>query len=311
MKDEQPRVLLVDDERSNLKILSELLRDEADLILAKSGSQALEKARTLRPDLILLDVMMPDMDGFQVIKELKNYPQNRNTPVIFITAMSDVEDEARGFALGACDYIHKPFHAGLVKARVRTHLKLEKQRKMLEELAHIDPLTEIANRRKYESVFELEWHRAFAACTELSVVLVDIDCFKEYNDHYGHSAGDAALEAVAHTLRRNLRYGQDFIARYGGEEFVIVLPDTSQEDAVKLMRRCCNAVTSLRLRHEHSKAGSWLSISVGGQTLVPQQEGREVRDRALALSDRMLYKAKSNGRNCVVWQDEAEPLALS
>ena len=153
----KPNVLIVDDEKTNLKILSDILKSEANVLIAKNGEQAISKAEQLVPTLILLDVVMPQMDGFDVIAALKSNERTHGIPVIFITGLSDVDNEERGFALGACDYIQKPFHATIVKARVKLHLQLARQRHLLEELANIDPLTSLANRRKFDQVLEHEW----------------------------------------------------------------------------------------------------------------------------------------------------------
>ena len=175
---DQQRVLIIDDEKPNLMILSEILRDEVEVILAKDGIQGVDKAVRYQPDLILLDVMMPGMDGFKVIEQLRRDARTSAIPVIFISALADAGHEEQGLMLGACDYVHKPFHSAIILARVRLHLQLTKQRALLEQLAHIDPLTEIANRRRYEEVLLTEWNAASRSHTRLSLVMVDIDNFK-------------------------------------------------------------------------------------------------------------------------------------
>ncbi len=184
LKRDKQRVLAVDDEKSNLKVLSELLQNDANISLAKDGAQALRKAIELQPDLILLDIMMPDMSGFEVIRLLKQDPLTSHIPVIFITALNDVLNEEKGLELGACDYISKPFNSAVCKARVRLHLRLARQQTLLERLAKVDPLTSIGNRRKYDEVFEREFKVSSRAQTPFSLAMIDIDHFKSYNDQY-------------------------------------------------------------------------------------------------------------------------------
>ncbi len=222
-------LLIVDDEKTNRTLLTELLRPDHQVILAKNGIQALERAREHRPDLILLDVLMPEMDGYAVIRELKGDDRCRDIPVIFITALDSVEDEEHGLELGAVDYISKPFRPSIVRARVRNHLQAVHQRRLLEQLALLDSLTEIPNRRRFVQVFEAEWRRCQRNGAPLSLIVVDVDHFKLYNDSYGHAAGDVVLRDVARALRGTLHRASDFIARFGGEEFVILLPEIDAE----------------------------------------------------------------------------------
>ncbi|WP_321530312.1 diguanylate cyclase [uncultured Desulfuromonas sp.] len=296
--DQQQKILIVDDEKVNLRILRDILQAEAAVILAKDGAQAIRKATQFHPDLILLDVMMPDRSGFEVLGELKSDAATGRIPVIFVTALSDVENEKKGLKLGACDYIYKPFDAEIVKARIDLHLQLVRQRKMLEELANIDALTSIANRRKYEEVFEMEWRIALRSGKSLSVVMVDIDCFKQFNDLYGHAAGDAALKQVARTLSANLKRPGDFVARYGGEEFVVLLPDTGLDGSLHIMQTCRQAIEALRIEHGNSNAAPVLTISAGAYTLVPKEQ--DDRQAVLKRADDMLYRAKQQGKNTII-----------
>ncbi len=302
MSNEKPKILLVDDEKANLKVLSDLLKEDAQTYVAKSGFQALEKANKLLPDLILLDVVMPDMDGFEVIKSLKSNSATQMIPVIFVTGLTDLVFEEKGLGLGACDYILKPYHSVIVKARVKLHLQLVRQRKLLEKLALIDPLTTIANRRKYEEVFDLEWRSAVRAGGQLSIAMLDVDNFKQFNDRFGHAAGDEVLERVAKNLSQQLHRAKDFVARYGGEEFVILLPDTDAAGAEIIMNRCRVAIESLQIPHSES-LHRFVTVSIGGVTVSPGV-GTEKTD-ILLLADKLLYSAKQGGRNCVVWKTTA------
>lgn len=299
MNNEKQKILIIDDEKSNLKILSSILESSAKIILAVSGTQGLTKAIDFQPDLILLDVLMPGLSGFDVISQLKNNPLISSIPVIFITGKDDNTSEEKGLKLGACDYIYKPFHVEILKARISLHLQLSKQRKMLETLANVDSLTSIANRRLYNQIIEKEWKAAIRSQSDLSLIMVDIDYFKPYNDHYGHAAGDMALIQVATALKQSLSRPRDLIARYGGEEFVIILPETSENGALHIVEACRKAIENLNIKHEKAIGRSFLSISLGAHSLVPSEKGNI--DEFVKVADNMLYKAKKKGRNCVVW----------
>lgn len=233
---EVQRVLVIDDEKINLKIISGILRDEVDVVLAKSGEQGIRKAIEYQPDLILLDVLMPEMDGFETMMKLRHDVRTCAIPVIFITALNDASHEEKGLLLGASDYIQKPLHTTIVQARIRLHLELVKQRSMLERLAHIDPLTSLANRRKYKDVLTSEWQQAISEQKPMSIVVIDIDDFKQYNDCHGHASGDKVLQQVANVLSEHFYHDKGLVARYGGEEFVVLLPDCDQDTATEFAK---------------------------------------------------------------------------
>lgn len=298
-KNAKPNVLIVDDEKSNLKILSDILKEEANILIAKNGTQALTKAKELQPTLILLDVVMPEMDGFDVIGELKKDNRTLAIPVIFITGLSDVFNEEKGFTLGACDYIQKPFHASIVKARVKLHLQLARQCQMLEELANIDPLTSLANRRKFDKMLQQEWLAAKRDKSCIAILMIDIDKFKPYNDNYGHPMGDEVIQKVARVLSEQFCRPRDFVARYGGEEFVVLLPDTPGEQVTQKMQDCCDAVTAMEIMHEYSDFGV-VTISIGGASCYPCHDIST--QQAVESADAHLYLAKGSGRNAVRWQ---------
>ncbi|KKO46448.1 hypothetical protein WG68_03750 [Arsukibacterium ikkense] len=293
------QVLIIDDQKTNLKILGDILRPDVDIMLAQSAEQGLRKAITLQPDLILLDVIMPEVDGFELIKSLKHHAQTSAIPVIFITALSDTNHEEQGLRLGACDYIYKPFHASIVQARVRLHLQLARQRKLLEQLAHIDPLTGIANRRKYDQVLQQLWRTAIRQHSNLAIIMLDIDHFKEYNDHYGHAAGDKILFQVASSLKQSLRRPNDFIGRYGGEEFVILLPDSDEAGSKQLIEHCLTEIKQLQLEHGYSPVSEYITLSAGG-ICWPAAQDAELSD-ILKRADDMLYQAKQQGKNQLLW----------
>ncbi len=298
IKVNRPRILIVDDEKMNLKVLADVLKNEYSLILARSGVQALKYIYdNAAPDLILLDVMMPEMGGYEVIKHLKEDHKTKNVPVIFVTALDSIEDEEHGLKLGAVDYITKPFSPPIVQIRVRNHLRFIHQYRLLDQLAHLDGLTEIPNRRRFEEVFKNESARAARNGTRLSLAMVDVDFFKQYNDHYGHATGDAALQAIAKSLQAILKRPADLVARYGGEEFVMVLPETDAEAGKSLAERARLAITDLKIPHAYSKAAAHVSVSIGVVT-VGLDNSSDPLDM-LKQADQNLYHAKQNGRNRV------------
>jgi diguanylate cyclase (GGDEF)-like protein len=294
------KVLIADDDAINRQVLGELLKPEYMVLLAKNGEQTLERAARHLPDLILLDVMMPDMDGYEVLRRLRADPQTAHIAVIFISGLDGPEDEASGLNLGAADYIAKPFNATVVTARVALHLQVVRQRRMLERLAHIDGLTELANRRRFDEVYASEWQRAREARRPLSLALLDIDCFKQYNDRYGHPAGDRVLRSVARTAASFMRRPVDLAARYGGEELVLLMPDTFSEQAQQIVTGVRLAIEQLTIAHDASAVAPVLTVSVGGATL-DNLAGESAADLLDAV-DGQLYRAKHAGRNRVEWR---------
>ncbi|NYE59993.1 diguanylate cyclase (GGDEF)-like protein [Duganella sp. 1224] len=294
------KVLVADDDIVNRQVLAELLKPEHTVLLAKNGEQTLERAARHLPDLILLDVVMPDMDGYEVLRRLRADAHTAHITVIFISGLARPEDEANGLKMGAADYISKPFNETVVMARVAMHLQMVRQRRMLEHLAHVDGLTELANRRRFDEVYEAEWQRSRRSGRPLSLALLDIDAFKQYNDHYGHPAGDRALRAVARTAASGLRRPADLAARYGGEEMVLLLPDTEAAQAQQVVSCICGAIAELRIPHEASSVAPVLTVSAGGATL--NAATAETGSELFAVADHLLYQAKKAGRNRVEWR---------
>src|SRR5574344_1443256 len=292
-------LLIVDDEKQNRLLLTELFGSTYKIIQAKNGVQALEKARQHRPDLILLDVLMPEMDGMGVLRELKRDDATRLIPVIFITALDSATDEANGLNLGAVDYISKPFHPPIVRVRVHNQLQLVHQRRLLEQLASLDGLTGIPNRRQFDATLLKEWHRCQRNQQPLSLIVADVDFFKKYNDALGHAAGDRVLQEVAATLRQAARRPGDLVARYGGEEFVLLLPETDATSAQALAEGLQQLLHSKAFAHPNSSLGPWLTMSMGGNTTVPSTTALD--PEFFALADAALYRAKHQGRNQVRW----------
>ncbi|WP_320006357.1 diguanylate cyclase [Maridesulfovibrio sp.] len=300
--EERSKILIVDDERLNLNVLSDLLRQDYKVVLAKNGNQALDRINSESPpDLVLLDVLMPEMDGYEVLRKIKSNDETKSIPVIFITALDSEHDEARGLEMGAVDYIRKPFHPPIVKARVKNHLTLSRQRCLLEGLANLDGLTEMPNRRNFELALEREWLRCCRSGENMSLAMLDVDCFKQYNDNYGHTAGDDVLRKVAGVLKSEVRRPADVAARYGGEEFVLLLPETDSDGGRYLAERIRVMIADLEIEHGFSSVSNVLTVSLGGVTVVPSTFSK-AQDLTVG-ADSMLYEAKRRGRNMVLWTD--------
>jgi len=288
-------ILIVDDTRLNIKIMTDILADDYKIFCATSGKEALYIAMSQRIDLILLDIIMPEMDGYEVCEKLKSDQHTQNIPVIFISAMTNVEDETKGLEMGAIDYIFKPVSPPILKARVKNHLELKKCRDTLEKQSLMDGLTGIANRRYFDENFDKEWERALLSGDSLSLVFIDIDFFKKYNDYYGHLAGDDCLRQVGKTLRNSVG---DLVARYGGEEFVIVLPATSIAEAACVGEKVRSNIESIGIVHPSSEVSQYVTVSVGIATMIPEKNMIPVS--LLEQADAALYQAKRKGRNRVI-----------
>jgi diguanylate cyclase (GGDEF)-like protein len=292
------KILIVDDMPANIKVLVEALKNPVfEIFVATNGETALNIANSEAVDLILLDVMMPDMDGYEVCKKLKSNDQTAKVPVIFVTSLGEEEDETRGLELGAVDYITKPIRTPIVKARVKNHLELKKQRDILENLSSIDGLTGIANRRRFDRFLDLEWRRATRTKTLLSLIMMDIDYFKKYNDNYGHFAGDDCLKKVADVLQNTIKRKTDLVARYGGEEFACVLPLVNQPDAISIAKRILKNITALTIPHAYSDIADHITMSLGAATVVPSI--KTTHEELIETADQALYEAKAAGRNQV------------
>ena len=217
MSETKQQVLVVDNIPKNLQLLGNVLKSEnIKVAFAQNGKQAIEYAQNKLPDLILLDIMMPEMDGYEVCRQLKANSATMDIPIFFISALDDEKDEYFGFKVGGVDYITKPFKPRIVQVRVANYLRLKRKTVLLEKLSSIDGLTDIYNRRRFDDTLKQEWARVKRNQTSLSLIMIDIDFFKQFNDTYGHSAGDNCLRSVAESLKRSLQRPADFVARYGG-----------------------------------------------------------------------------------------------
>ena len=288
-------VMIVDDEIANIEIINAVLEDEYDVCFALSGQEALDLARTAQPDLILLDVLMPGMDGFAVCAALKQDATLTDVPVIFTTGLGDSEDEMRGLSLGAIDYVTKPVQPPILRARVANHVELKRLRDQLAQMAVTDALTGLSNRRHLERTLEAETARLARQQEWLSVVMLDIDFFKQFNDAYGHPAGDRCIAMVAAALTRAVRRANDLSARYGGEEFVCVLPGADLAMAQSVAAEIGRQVRQLGIPHARSGVDAFVTVSIG-IACARSVAGARPQDW-IDVADAQLYRSKSEGRN--------------
>ncbi len=295
------KILIVDDSILQAAQLKAILADEYDVTVVQTAEEGLRYAGSGDFSLILLDVVMPGMDGFTLLKKLQEEIITQSIPVILITSLSDVQNEQKGLIIGAVDYITKPFHELIVKARVNTHIKLYHYRMNAEMQSMTDQLTGVANRRRYERDSREKWFEAVRLKIPFSICMFDIDNFKKYNDTFGHPAGDKVITVVAKTASDHFRRSTDFFARYGGEEFVAISIGESSEKMFEYLKKIRQAVEDLHIPHDPA-VSEWVTISIGGVTTVPAADS--AYDFYLQIADTMLYDAKKNGRNRVVWADE-------
>ncbi len=295
----KPLILIVDDTPANIQVMAQALAPYYELQVTTRGAKALELLqREEKPDLVLLDIMMPEMDGYEVCTRIKKMPELWGIPIIFVSAKGEVVDQQRGFALGAVDYITKPIEIPLVLARIKVHIRLKCQAECLERMAMLDGLTDIPNRKSLENTLQDEAKRASRSGKPLALLMVDVDHFKAFNDFYGHGAGDECLRSVAQVLESSLNRSSDFVARYGGEEFVVVLPECDAEGALRIARQLCRNVEALHIPHAKSATVEHVSVSIGCVSRTLENDANI--DNLLKQADIALYQAKEQGRNQVV-----------
>lgn len=309
------RLLVVDDDVGTVRLLTSIILEFGEVFFATNGQDAVDMVREKRPDLVLLDAEMPGMDGFAACEAIKRDPIFADLPILFVTAHSDVEIETTALGLGAVDFISKPISPPIVKARVKTHLALKQRTDELHRLAGVDGLTGIANRRTFDTALDHEWRRACRSKAPLSLLMIDVDHFKRYNDHYGHQAGDDCLRTVAGALAAALHRPGELVARYGGEEFSVILPACDQQTALRFADKLLKAVADLHIPHAASDTASEVTISLGVASLTldcaslaeqnPARNGPcpavescgEGAATLIAAADEALYQAKRAGRN--------------
>ncbi|MCL2293298.1 MAG: diguanylate cyclase [Spirochaetes bacterium] len=290
------KICLVDDNMTNLTLARDILKTSYKVYPAPSAAKFFEIIENIRPDLILMDVDMPQMSGYEAVQILKNDERFANIPVIFLTAKTDEESELKGFKLGAVDYITKPFHQSIVKARIATHLTIVEQRRIIEKISLTDPLTQIPNRRFFDSEMAKEWKRAIRDGLSIGLMMIDADYFKKFNDEHGHQQGDAALQTLATVISSSIKRGTDFAARWGGEEFAVLLPNTGDDGISKVAE-------NIRLNVEKTAVpcvddpsqGLNITVSLGCASIKPS-DADSIED-FVKKADSALYTAKQKGRN--------------
>lgn len=294
-----PTVLVVDDNVLNLKIINDVLSEDYNVLTAKCGPEALQiLASHPLPQLVLLDVVMPEISGFDVCKKIKATSEWKDIPVIFLTSLNSETDEAYGLELGAADYITIPFNPSLMKARVKNHICMKLYYDRLMKSSLVDGLTGLPNRKRFDETLDQEWRRSFRSGDPLSFIIVDIDHFKEYNDTYGHLAGDSCIKKVACQLNNTLRRPGDFLGRWGGDEFVALMPQTDATGAMLLAEKFRHKISILAIPHESSPIIPQITISLGVATMIPR--GGECSEELVKRADEALFTAKKAGRNRIV-----------
>lgn len=309
----KPHILVVDDIPLNVELLRTYLKSSGySVVEAHDGEDALKVVAEKKPDLILLDVMMPKINGFEVCRKLKADPRTQFVPIVMVTALQSIEDKVKGIEAGADDFITKPFNKMELLARVKSLLRikflhdalvekiaqLDEARKRLQQLAVTDGLTGLYNYRFFKAQLAYEVDRASRHNLYLSLIMIDIDYFKFYNDTNGHPAGDDVLRKIARLIQRNLRK-IDLAARYGGEEFVIILPETSHDSAKVVTEKIRRLVEEEPILHEEKQPNGKLTISLGLATYPTDTVDAE---KLISIADQRLYKAKQSGRNTVIFQ---------
>lgn len=311
------QLLVVDSSSANRQLIGECLSqlDDASVSLAADGQSAVELIASIRPDLILIDMNLRDTDGISLIRRIRNREQlstesdlNLWTPVIFLSSVMDEDMLAQGIIAGGDDFLHKPVSEIILLAKVRAMLRIvgmqrdiHAAHRRLKQIATLDGLTCIPNRRYFDDTLTTEWKRCQRAGAPLSLLLIDIDYFKQFNDAYGHQAGDQCLKAVASALNESLFRVEDSVARYGGEEFAAILPGTAAAGALAVAERMRASTSELRIPHKHG-VDSFVSCSIGIASIHPATE--QTAEQLLQAADHSLYKAKHAGRNRIVLHPE-------
>lgn len=320
-------ILIVDDRPENLLVLESILYNmECNIIKATSGNEALSLMFDYNFALVLLDVQMPEMDGFEIAELMRSNSRTRFTPIIFVTAISkEKKCIFKGYEVGAVDYLFKPIEPVVLQSKVKFFIELYNQNKIIEQqktlleikikelselkaanfnlenLSYTDGLTGISNRRNFDSYIEMSWNNCLNSNKPLSLIMMDIDYFKLYNDNYGHIKGDDCLKAVAKELSKSAKRTLDLSARYGGEEFVIILPETHKDGAEIIAEEIRKNIINLDIPHESSPISKNVTLSLGITTMVPNNQ--HTISEFINDADKALYEAKSLGRNRTCFVD--------
>lgn len=298
-----PLILVADDDKTmRLGLRRAMEQDGYQVLEAHDGDSCLAVFARSRPDVVLLDAIMPTIDGFTCCRRIQEMSGVRRTPVLMITGLEDQESVDQAFSVGAVDYITKPIHWGVLRQRVKRliqqvklYQQLETTNLELQRLAAIDGLTQLANRRRFDEYLQQEWQRMLREQSPLSLILCDIDCFKLYNDTYGHQAGDDCLRQVAKVIQNSAKRAIDLSARYGGEEFAVILPNTDQEGAILVAQNIQTELKELRIAHAASKVRDTVTVSLGVSNTIPSVITSP--EMLINATDKALYQAKAEGRD--------------
>ncbi|MEH1849146.1 MAG: PleD family two-component system response regulator [Nostoc sp.] len=326
--DQRPLILVADDDKDIRVFLRKVMEKERYRVIeVNDGKQCLDAYQTIKPDIVLLDALMPVMDGFTCCKHLRQIAKNNlksavetfdtdstlnntviskiwepSTPILMITCLDDEESVNRAFEVEATDYVTKPIHWPVLRQRLRGLLKqahvykqLEAANQALQHLANIDGLTQLANRRRFDDYLNNQWINLVQKESPLSMILCDIDFFKFYNDRYGHPAGDICLQKVGAVLSLKAQKHEDLVARYGGEEFAVIMPDTPASGAVHVAEVIQAGIKDLQIVHDASAVSRYVTLSMGVATVVPTWESSP--SDLIVLADKALYQAKAGGRD--------------
>jgi len=293
------KIAVIDDSPIAMTLAkARLLNEPVDILCAHSARSGLEMIKREIPDLILLDVDMPDMSGFDVCRILKNDSELNTIPVIFLSGTSGPQDKVRGLDLGAVDFVSKPFDAFELRARVRAALRTKHLQDLLTMHAQIDPLTELTNRRGMDNRLAREWSRVRRHGGTLSLAIGDADHFKRINDTYGHSVGDRVLQHISRILEAQCRR-IDLPVRYGGEEFAIIIPDETARDARNLVRRCREQIAGEPVIAGGAEVRVTMSFGLSDSSSAGSI------DELIDAADRAMYRAKKAGRNRIETASQA------
>ncbi|WP_331347049.1 diguanylate cyclase [Cellvibrio sp. UBA7661] len=303
------KILLVEDSATLRYAMRNYIIDAGhEPLLARSGEEALQLLENTPVDMIIMDVEMPGLNGFETTRLIREWLAGHWIPIIFVTGLNEDEDYREGIEAGGDDYLIKPVSFMIIKAKIRAMERIAEMRDQLnqlnaelEALSQLDSLTQIYNRRTFNELAQQQWMQTKRHQQSISALMIDVDHFKLFNDHYGHPAGDACLKKVTQAIKSCLHRSTDILGRYGGEEFIVLLPETDAKGAMRVAQSIGEALETLELRHDVSPTSQFVTASIGGATCL-RTTGHDLEE-LIKNADRALYKAKRAGRNRS-WVDE-------